>query len=431
MATLFNSTSSPSSFMRNVDQTISQVKLSEDLSSYSISNPLLWGLLAVFITFCAHSSLTSGNSNASIKVPYVGFSSIAWLARFEFFFRAQEVIQEGFDKYKDKVFKLTGNDVIVLPQKYIDELRRFPADVANGMKANLDPMQSRYTHLDVLNTTRLFVEVIKTKLTPQLGYLVPTVRSELNDAFKSEMPEGTHSGEWVSVEAFDAFHRIVGRVSARIFGGAALRDNPHWLHYAELYLNNIFKTAIAVRLVPKPLKYLASWLIPCAWEITYNYRKAKSIVLPYIEERLAEAEANGNEPSGRLRPGDEYPDVLKYLIEQAKGADREPLNLASMILSLSLATNHTTTMALTEAVYDLCMYPEYIPELRDEVQSILEQDGGWQKQTLTKMRKVDSFMKESQRMSPPSLSKSYSSTNLTIPILTLPQWATNAASTNP
>jgi len=101
----------------------------------------------------------------------------------------------------------------------------------------------------------------------------------------------------------------------------------------------------------------------------------------------------------------EFPDILQYLIERAEGKDAEPMSLAAMVLSLSLASNHTTAMALTEALYDLCAHPEYQAVLRDEVQAAIDEDGGWKKTTILKMRKLDSFIKESQRMHPPSLSK--------------------------
>ncbi|KAI4212142.1 MAG: hypothetical protein LQ351_005172 [Letrouitia transgressa] len=262
-------------------------------------------------------------------------------------------------------------------------------------------MQSSYTHLDVLNKTRLFVQVIKTKLTPQLGILVPTVRRELDHAFSLELPPEVHQGEWRSFEAFEGFHRIVGRVSARIFGGKTLRDDPAWLDTAEAYPNNIFKTAITIRLVPSWAKYTASFFLPCSWKITYNAWKARRILLPYVRHRQAIVVERSQEIARTRKQ--EFPDVLQYLIERAEGPDANPLCLASMVLSLSLASNHTTAMALTEALYDLFTHPEYLPELREEVYNAVVLGGGWQKKALTKMRKLDRFIKESQRLHPPSL----------------------------
>lgn len=277
-----------------------------------------------------------------------------------------------------------------------------PVWQANAMQANLDNMQSKFTHLEVLNSTRLFVDVLKAKLNPQLGVLVPTIRKELDIALSRELPPTINETDWTPIETFETFHKTVGRISARIFGGKELRDDQNWLKSAKGYLNNIFVTAIAIRLVPYGFKTLASFILPCSWEITRNYKKAIGILIPYINYRKSVLSERAAEIAQTRRT--EFPDVLQYLIERAQGADAEPKALAAMVLSLSLASNHTTSMALVEALYDLCAHPEYQDELREEVKSAIASDAGWKKTTLLKMRKLDSFIKESQRMHPPSIS---------------------------
>lgn len=69
-------------------------------------------------------------------------------------------------------------------------------------------------------------------------------------------------------------------------------------------------------------------------------------------------------------------------------------------------------MATTQAIFDLAARPEYIQPLRDEIQQVIDQDGqdfdgeGFlklKKTSMTKLRKMDSFLKESQRLSPPGV----------------------------
>lgn len=52
---------------------------------------------------------------------------------------------------------------------------------------------------------------------------------------------------------------------------------------------------------------------------------------------------------------------------------------------------------LTQALYDLVIHPEYTEELREEIASVVGEDG-WTKTALQKMRKLDSFLKESHRL---------------------------------
>lgn len=59
---------------------------------------------------------------------------------------------------------------------------------------------------------------------------------------------------------------------------------------------------------------------------------------------------------------------------------------------------------MAQVVFDLVSHPEYFGPLRDEVKSVKASDGDtWTKAGIAKLRKMDSFMKESQRFRPPGL----------------------------
>ena len=55
--------------------------------------------------------------------------------------------------------------------------------------------------------------------------------------------------------------------------------------------------------------------------------------------------------------------------------------------------------SFVHALFYLAALPEYIAPLRAEVEEVIEREG-WSKEGLDKMHKVDSFIKESQRMNP-------------------------------
>ena len=48
-------------------------------------------------------------------------------------------------------------------------------------------------------------------------------------------------------------------------------------------------------------------------------------------------------------------------------------------------------------LFYLAANPQYIQPLREEVEAVVEKEG-WSKAALAKMRKVDSFIKECQRL---------------------------------
>ena len=56
--------------------------------------------------------------------------------------------------------------------------------------------------------------------------------------------------------------------------------------------------------------------------------------------------------------------------------------------------------ALTHALYYLAAYPQYADPIREEVQAIMDSNSeALSREALAKMHKLDSFLKESQRLS--------------------------------
>lgn len=337
------------------------------------------------------------NSNRLIKAPIIG-PQFAWIARVDYFMNAKRIIDTGYAQCKDSMFKLCGNDVLVLPNKYIDDLRNISDDRLNAILALVQNAEGAFALTDVLATSNLHTRVIQTRLTPKLGALVPSVRRELDVAFQKELPRCHDS--WANLEIYHVLHQIVGRASARVFVGPDLCRDERWLHTAEGYTNNVFITIVALRLLPMWAKPIANLCLPSSWKIYYHWWRARMQLLPVIAQRQTENISHMQWQNEGLS------DFLQMLMDEAgTGPDSDPVSIAKRVLSLTLASNHTTTMALVETLYDLCAHPEYIPELREEVAEAIATEGGWQKTTLTRMRKLDSFMKESQRLNPPSYSK--------------------------
>lgn len=65
----------------------------------------------------------------------------------------------------------------------------------------------------------------------------------------------------------------------------------------------------------------------------------------------------------------------------------------------------TLLQTLTHALYHLATNPEYLAVLREESDAIIETDG-WTRSGMQKMKKLDSFFRESSRMNAALLSMS-------------------------
>lgn len=70
-------------------------------------------------------------------------------------------------------------------------------------------------------------------------------------------------------------------------------------------------------------------------------------------------------------------------------------------LTLSLVSLHTTGGTLVKTMYELAARPEYQQILREEAQTVLSNHNGtFTKESLTGLKKLDSFIKETHRLTP-------------------------------
>ena len=100
-------------------------------------------------------------------------------------------------------------------------------------------------------------------------------------------------------------------------------------------------------------------------------------------------------------------DFLQWLIHTTEANPRPEANLSLEVLSLRLlqvnfVAIHTSSFAATHTILDLASSPpekDYLSAIRQESEAILaEENGVWTKAAIAKMYRVDSAIRESQRM---------------------------------
>lgn len=181
---------------------------------------------------------------------------------------------------------------------------------------------------------------------------------------------------------------IVARLSTLVFLGEEVCRNAEWLDISVNYTLDIFGAINALRKWPPILRPVIHWFLAPARKLRQRVQVARRIIQQEMERRQEEPKAR-------------EPDALDWLHEVAAG---RPLDVTTAQIGLTLVTIHTTSNLLTNVIYDLAANPEYIPFLREEIQSVLEADGTFHKTSLTKLKLLDSVVKESQRLNPPGLS---------------------------
>ncbi|KAL9582070.1 MAG: hypothetical protein Q9212_003507 [Teloschistes hypoglaucus] len=159
-----------------------------------------------------------------------------------------------------------------------------------------------------------------------------------------------------------------------------------------------------MRFFPKFLHPIVAVFTPYAWLVRLNIWSFERHITPLILRRSKKQ--GDQDPSSN----EKFEGVLQWMIDIARENEENPRTLAQQALFLALAAIHTTTIVTTQVLFDLGARPEYIQPIRDENLQALEDEGtevgkddGWQKSALDKMPKLDSFMKESQRLAPQTL----------------------------
>lgn len=162
---------------------------------------------------------------------------------------------------------------------------------------------------------------------------------------------------------------------------------------------SVFRTVVLLRLFPDWIRPLLCRALPSYWHGQKYVRSAKALLGPKIRDLLCRSD------DGSWSPEDNEDDsnVLSWLVDTAKGRDRDPDTLAHVEVLLALASVHTTLLRMVNVLYDLAANPGYFKELQVEIESEAESKQGWNAASYSQLQKLDSVLRESQRMSPPTI----------------------------
>lgn len=144
-------------------------------------------------------------------------------------------------------------------------------------------------------------------------------------------------------------------------------------------------------------------LLPTVRAVRRYLAQAKRLLGPRISDLIKRNDAGSWAPKD-----DAYEDslsetnMLAWLAGQAKGNDRDPDVIAQALVLLSLASVHTTLQRVVCAIYDVTADSGDLQrELMDEIADVAA--GGWGPDAYGRLRKMDSVVRESQRLSPPAV----------------------------
>ncbi|CAG7931409.1 unnamed protein product [Penicillium olsonii] len=292
-------------------------------------------------------------------------------AKSRFLFNAEELIRSGLTKTR-KAFRIctdVGTHIMVSPE-YANEIRNHEHLVVDNIIADL-------FHSDIPGFEAFRADFLNRKL------LTKTLSKCLNPSL-----------EWKEVILKPTVLRLVSRLSCRVFCGEELCDNDNWLRITEDYTVTADTTAKKLWLWPWPMRYVVHWFMPSCRILRSYLTEARQILNPIIEKR--KTERLKREKVTKTEKGD----MIDWLEDTADGGFYEPI---AAQLVLSVAAIHTTSDMLTQVVYDVFQRPELVNDLRQELISVVREQGSFNGACLSQLKLMDSVLKESQRLKPFSL----------------------------
>ncbi|TLD14074.1 uncharacterized protein PgNI_02856 [Pyricularia grisea] len=254
------------------------------------------------------------------------------------------------------------------------------------------------------------IHIIATKLTREIGNLIPTLSEELDLALAKYWGDDVSIGdEWKEVGVYDTLRPIISQAINRIFIGELHCRNEAVLDAGFSYAKVIPFEANMLWLIPNPLRHLLAPLItlPSRW----CEKRWFNLTIDEVRKRLA-ARGHGKESDkyvGGLEEGARN-DFLAWLIEYGESQGDpyllDPEVLSARILLLNAFALHTNVFAIVHMLLDIVgagveQGSKIVAELRQEINDVRaahSEDEGWNKRSLAKLEKLDSSFRESQRV---------------------------------
>ena len=287
---------------------------------------------------------------------------------------------------------------MILPYKYVEELRNLPEDELSSPQALYNKGLGAYTGLDVIMESHLHFHALQQHLTPNLVSALSIVKDELDDAIRTVLP--SCEDDWVLFDVHTVLSELVSRLSSRVFGGLELARNQQWIDITTAYPRNAFACTMKLRMVPSFLRPLLAAVLPEYWRTRKCIWDAKRV----ISEMVVRPRAPTSGGSDRYK-SNKPSDLLQWMMDAANGSESREEDLAHRLLFVSNASVMTTSLLISHCLYDLVMAPEALASIIEELHEVLSEGGSFHKTMLHKLRRLDSALKESQRLNPPFLSK--------------------------
>ena len=237
-----------------------------------------------------------------------------------------------------------------------------------------------------------FDSTMRHVLTRNTPTVLASFTAEVEYAMRNNIGE---CKDWTSITARRAMSRVASIMSGRAFVGLPLSRDEDWIEATVNYTGDVSRAWLVLRMLPWLIRPFIAPFLPQVRSLKKQRRINTAKLAPLLAvKQNPESSADQKGPGG---------DMIGWFMSQYKSAPTAT-DLGRDQLLATFASIYNLSNALTYIVFDLAAAKsEWVEEMRAELIEVVGQNGIIDKHSLVKLRKLDSFAKESQRLSPPSL----------------------------
>ncbi|DAA77852.1 TPA_exp: Cytochrome P450 oxidoreductase GliF [Trichophyton benhamiae CBS 112371] len=321
------------------------------------------------------------------KVPATGFPVIKLKSN-----DMEPGIIEGSKLYPDQPYEIQvpAKQMIILPRKYLDEIKRFPESQMSFKALVKDAMAGEYTMIATHDHS--LVTALRRDLTQNIVHAHELLQEEAISVVKTKL--GFCGNDYAPVKLLPTLLDMVSSMTSRVLVGLPLCHNEEWLGCILKYTEDAFKAGMILHMTPSIIHPLLNMFLPQLWAVRRHYATVKRLLKPILEERIEKLKDPAYKP-----PRDMIQSFININPQKGMSLDFQATNQ----LMAAFTSMHTTSMNACHALFHLAAAPEHVAPLREEIETVLAEEGGLtSKAAMQKLRKLDSFLRETQRLNPSS-----------------------------
>lgn len=347
------------------------------------------------------------------SIPWVGYGK-GWLAgllnTFSALKNSKDWLAEGYDKYskKGKSFVLPASlgapAETIIPQSQMQWMLEQPDGVLSTSGAHYDLLHGDYSFVKPIILKDPYHEhIIHKNLARNLNAIIP----DLSDEVVRDVDEffGT-SGEWKSINVLDSFMRLVPKITNRMLVGEPLCRNTDYLANMLAFTNDVIRGMLLFPLFPQMLHPILGALLSLPPK--YHWWRTSKYSLPLIKKRILDiSKKDAGDPAykGWVEPNDFITWSIRTTAAEGRIDEADATRISIRIMPINFASIHTTALTGQSALLDVISADKSVlEELREEASRVFAEEGNkWTKTGVSRLYRMDSAIRESQRFSTISL----------------------------